>query len=465
MSFFSKEKIIASENFNRWLAVPAALGVHLSIGQVYAFSVFKLPLTKVLGITQSIEGDWTQGDIGWVFSIAILCLGLTAAFAGKWASNKGERITMLLSALFFGGGFLVSALGIHFHQLWLMYIGYGVLGGIGLGLGYVAPVTMLMRWFPDRPGMATGLAIMGFGGGALVASPLSVGLMKFFSAETTNGVFEAFVAMGVIYTIVIMLASVIVKVPKEGWLPKAMKIDEEAELKAKQKVEFAKASSISSSDAMKRPAFYTLWWVLFLNVTAGIGLIYQASPMVQELFTDKVTVELAAWFVGLLSIGNMVGRFFWSTLSDKLGRPVTFGIFFLLGGALYASLNLVGVNNYMMFMAACVVIISMYGGSFATMPVYLKDIFGMKDLGIIYGRTLTAWSAAGVVGPKMFDIIRKSQLESGASMIEAYQAIIYIICGLMTAGFILNIFAARAIKKDDEEALGVASEVAPESVA
>jgi len=448
MSFFAKEKFIAGEGFNRWLAVPAALGVHLSIGQVYAFSVFKLPLTKVLGITQSIEGDWAQGDIGWIFSIAILFLGLTAAFAGKWAAKQGERLTMFLSALCFGGGFLIAAAGIHLHLLWLMYVGYGVLGGIGLGLGYVAPVTMLMRWFPDRPGMATGLAIMGFGGGALVASPLSVGLMKLYSCETTNGVFETFLTMGVIYMLIIMISSIIVRVPKEGWLPANMsKADADAAAKSKYGAVDPNAKSVSAEEAMRRPAFYGLWLVLVLKVTAGIGLIYQASPMVQELFPDKVTPEFAALFVGLLSVGNMVGRFVWSTLSDKLGRPVTFGTFFLLGGALYISLNLIGVHNYVLFMAACVIIISMYGGSFSTMPVYIKDIFGMKDLGVIYGRILTAWSAAGVMGPKMFDIIRHSKLDNGSSAIEAYQAIVYIICVLMTAGFITNLLVSRAVKK------------------
>lgn len=443
MSFLSKEKIIAGKNFNRWLAVPAALGIHLSIGQVYAFSVFKLPLTKVIGITEASAADWAQTDIGWIFSLAILFLGLTAAFAGKWASEQGERKTMFISALCFGGGFLVSALGIHLHQLVLMYLGYGVLGGIGLGLGYVAPVTMLMRWFPDRPGMATGLAIMGFGGGALVASPLSIGLMKFFITESSNGVFETFVTMGLIYMIVMMIASVIVRVPAEGWLPASMISG------GKHSEKHAKASvnSISAKKAMKSPAFYLMWGLMCLNVTAGIGLIYQASPMVQELFPGIVNAEIAALFVGLISVGNMAGRFIWSTASDKLGRPLTFGIFFLLGFALYASLNLIGANNYIYFMGACVLIISMYGGTFSTMPVYLRDVFGMKDLSVIYGRILTAWSAAGVFGPKMFDIIRETRLAQGASMVEAYASIIYVICSLMVVGFVLNFMASRYLKK------------------
>jgi len=443
MSFLSKEKIIAGPKFNRWLAVPAALGIHLSIGQVYAFSVFKLPLTKVIGITESAPTDWLQTDIGWIFSLAIMFLGLTAAFAGKWAAQQGERKIMLLSALCFGGGFLIASLGIHLHQLILMYLGYGVLGGIGLGLGYVAPVTMLMRWFPDRPGMATGLAIMGFGGGALVASPLSIYLMKFYETAISNGVLESFITMGVIYTTVMMLASIIVRVPAEGWLPASMKAGgAKAEKHAKASKDF-----VPAKQAMKTPAFYLLWTLMCLNVTAGIGLIYQASPMVQELFPGTVTAEIAAFFVGLISLGNMSGRFIWSTASDKLGRPLTFGIFFLLGGVLYASLNLIGATNHLYFMGACIVIISMYGGTFSTMPVYLKDIFGMKELSVIYGRILTAWSAAGVFGPKMFDIIRETRLAQGATMVDAYASIIYVICGLMVVGFICNLLAARSLKK------------------
>jgi len=447
MSFLSKDRIVAGMNFNRWLAVPAALGVHLSIGQVYAFSVFKLPLTKVIGVTEASPADWAQSDIGWIFSIAILFLGLTAAFAGTWAAKQGERKTMFLSSLCFGGGFLIAALGIHLHQLAIMYVGYGVIGGIGLGLGYVAPVTMLMRWFPDRPGMATGLAIMGFGGGALVASPLSIFLMKLFSCESSNGVFGAFVTMGLIYMALIMTSAFIVRVPADGWMPESMKGKKQEAVDDHGFAITDDKGSVSVQDAMKSPAFYMLWFVLCLFVTAGIGLIYQASPMVQELFPDKVTPELAAAFVGFLSIGNMTGRFLWSTASDKLGRPQTFATFFVLGLALYLSLNYIGASNYVYFMCACVVIISMYGGSFSTMPVYLKDIFGMKDLGAIYGRILTAWSAAGVMGPKMFDIIRKTQLEHGATPIEAYKSIIFIICILMVVGFVLNLLAARAIKK------------------
>jgi len=299
--------------------------------------------------------------------------------------------------------------------------------------------------------MATGLAIMGFGGGALIASPLSLGLMNLYSTTASNGVFETFITMGLIYLAFMMLASIIVRIPAEDWHPdkfkkKVVNIDE-ATAEAKQhKAIIAGAKSVSVAQAMKTPTFYLLWLVMCLNVTAGIGLIYQASPMVQELFPTQVTAEIAALFVGLVSIGNMVGRFVWSTASDKLGRPITFSIFFIFGAILYMSLNTIGATNYVYFMGACVLIISMYGGSFSTMPVYLKDIFGMKNLGSIYGRILTAWSAAGIFGPKMFDLIREYKLSQGATMVDAYASIIYVICVLMLCGFICNIFASRALK-------------------
>ncbi|MFH1158215.1 MAG: OFA family MFS transporter [Pseudomonadota bacterium] len=442
MSFLSRDRTIAGEGFNRLWAVLAALGIHIPIGQIYAFSVFKLPLTKLIGVTQSAPADWGQQDVGWIFSLGILFLGLTAAFAGKWVEKQGPRKAMCLSALCFGGGFLISALGIHLHILALMYIGYGVIGGMGLGFGYVAPVTMLMRWFPDRPGMATGLAIMGFGGGALVAAPLSTGLMDFYATGLSNGVFETFVTMGIVYLVVMMLSVVIVRIPAEGWQP--LRIAGKSE-KAGIAVKVGQDKTIE--EAMKTPAFYFLWLVLCLNVTAGIGLIYQASPMVQEMFPNDVTVVIAAIFVSLISVGNMIGRFVWSAASDHLGRPLTFGIFFIFGAALYVSLNIFGASNYLYFMGACVLIISMYGGSFSTMPAYLKDVFGMKALTSIYGRVLTAWSVAGILGPKMFDMIREYQLANGATIVEAYAAIINVIIGLMVVGFVCNMLASRALKK------------------
>ncbi len=442
MSFLFKNQTIAKTGFNRWLAVPAALGIHIPIGQVYAFSVFKFPLTQVIGITQSAPTDWAQEDIGWIFSISILFLGLTAAFAGKWAEQQDPRKIMFLAALCFSGGFFISALGIYLHILVLLYIGYGVIGGIGLGLGYVAPVTMLMRWFPDRPGMATGLAIMGFGGGALVAAPLSLSLMNVYKTQISNGLFETFVSMGIIYLICMLISSFIVRIPAKDWHPPHIKNQ-----KDRNAAIIEKKKSKTVEEAMKTPTFYFLWLVVCLNVTAGIGLIYQASPMVQELFSDKVTPEIAALFVALISVGNMAGRFAWSAASDKLGCPLTFSIFFLFGGFLYLSLNTFGATNHIYFMGACVLIISMYGGSFSTIPVYLKGIFGMEYLGPIYGRILTAWSVAGILGPKMFDIIRKYQLADGATIPEAYAAIIYVIFGLMVVGFICNILAARTLKK------------------
>ncbi|HEY0799960.1 MAG TPA: OFA family MFS transporter, partial [Steroidobacteraceae bacterium] len=301
-SFLDRESTVAEPGFNRFLVPPAALAVHLCIGQAYAFSTFNLPLTKLIGITHSTPGDWNLKDLGWIFSIAIVFLGSSAALFGRWVERVGPRKSMFVSALCFSGGFLVSAVGIHYHQLWIIYLGYGVLGGCGLGIGYISPVSTLIKWFPDRPGMATGMAIMGFGGGALIAAPLSVLLMKHFSTSTSNGVLETFVTMGVIYFMFMMIGVLSVRVPPPDWKP----ADWVPSAHVKSLVTTA---NVSVDVAWRTPQFWLLWGVLCMNVTAGIGVLGQASPMIQEMFTGKVTPAAAAGFVGLISLFNMVGRF------------------------------------------------------------------------------------------------------------------------------------------------------------
>jgi MFS family permease len=438
-TFFDRESTIAGPGFNRFMVPPAALAVHLCIGQAYAFSTFNLPLTKLIGLTQSAPGDWNLKELGWIFSIAIVFLGSSAAVFGRWVERVGPRKSMFVAALCFGGGFLVSAVGIHLHQLWIIFLGYGVLGGCGLGIGYISPVSTLIKWFPDRPGMATGMAIMGFGGGALIAAPLSVLLMANFKTATSNGVLETFVTMGVIYFMFMMIGVLSVRVPADDWKPSGWT----APAKPKQLVTTA---NVAVDQAWRTPQFWLLWVVLCMNVTAGIGVLGQASPMIQEMFPGKVTAPAAAGFVGLISLFNMIGRFFWASTSDYIGRRNTYMVFFLLGIVLYAAVPTTGhIGSTALFVAAFCVILSMYGGGFATIPAYLRDMFGTYQVGAIHGRLLTAWSVAGVLGPVLVNYIRQYQIDNGVPKAQAYSITMYIMCGLLLIGFLCN-FAMRAVK-------------------
>jgi len=341
---------------------------------------------------------------------------------------------MFTAALCFGGGFLISALGVHLHQLWLVYLGYGVLGGCGLGLGYISPVKTLITWFPDRPGMATGMAIMGFGGGAMIASPLSVWLMQQFATPTHVGVMETFVVLGLVYIFFMMMGAVIVRVPPKGWAP-------EGYVAPAQPKKLVTTEHVHVDQALKTPQFYLLWGVLCLNVTAGIGVLGQASAMSQEMFPGQISAAAAAGFVGLLSLFNMVGRFFWASTSDHIGRRNTYMIFFALGMVLYAIVPWTGnIGSVALFVACYAVILSMYGGGFATIPAYLKDVFGTRYVGAIHGRLLTAWSAAGVFGPVLVNYIRQYQIDNGVPKADAYSVTMYIMAGLLLVGFALNWF-------------------------
>jgi MFS family permease len=431
-SFLDRENTVAGPGFNRFLVPPAALAVHLSIGQAYAFSTFNLPLTKLIGITQSAPGDWNLKDVGWVFSIAIAFLGASAALFGRWVERVGPRKSMFVAAVCFGGGFMISAVGINMHQLWLIFLGYGVLGGCGLGIGYISPVSTLIKWFPDRPGMATGMAIMGFGGGALIAAPLSVLLMKHFATPSSAGVLETFVTMGVIYFMFMMIGVYAVRVPAEGWRPDGWSAPAQPKT-------LVTAAHVSVDQAWRTPQFWLLWGVLCMNVTAGIGVLGQASPMIQEIFTGRVSAAAAAGFVGLISLFNMGGRFVWASTSDYIGRRNTYMIFFLLGILLYASVPTLGhIGSIPLFVAAFCIILSMYGGGFATIPAYLRDVFGTYQVGAIHGRLLTAWSVAGVLGPVLVNYIRQYQIDNGVPKAQAYSVTMYIMCGLLFVGFLCN---------------------------
>jgi MFS family permease len=436
LSFLDREHSIADAHYSRWLVPPAALAIHLSIGQAYAFSVFNLPLSQSIGVTQSAPGDWKLSTIGWVFSVAIVFLGLSAALFGPWLERVGPRKAMFVSALCFGGGFEVASIGVATHQFWLLLLGYGVIGGIGLGLGYISPVTTLIRWFPDRPGMATGMAIMGFGGGAMIASPLSTMLMAYFRSTTSTGVAPTFVTLGALYFTFMMFGVFTVRVPRPdqrptGWMtaehPRAL-------------VTPVMPGNVTANNAIRTPQFWLLWVVLCVNVTAGIGVLGQASPMIQEMFPGAITAGAAAGFVGLLSLANMAGRFFWSSLSDYIGRRAVYATFFALGAGLYAVVPSTGrAGHVALFVGGYVVIMSMYGGGFATIPAYLRDMFGTIQVGAIHGRLLTAWSTAGVLGPVLVNYIREYEIAHGVAKADAYTTTMHIMAGLLIIGFICNL--------------------------
>ncbi|MDA0829968.1 MAG: OFA family MFS transporter [Proteobacteria bacterium] len=428
--FLARERTVAGPGFNRWMVPPAALCIHLCIGQAYALSVFNLPMTKLIGITESAPEDWLLTQLGWIFSLAIVFLGLSAALFGRWVEEGGPRRAMFAAALCWSGGFLVSALGMLLHNIWFVYLGYGVLGGIGLGLGYISPVSTLIKWFPDRPGMATGMAIMGFGGGAFIASPLSVSLMGMFSSSTHIGVAETFVCLGLIYLVFMMVGAAIVRVPAEDWKPAGWQ-------PSAQPKKLMTSANVHVNEAWKTPQFWCIWVVLCMNVTAGIGVLGQASAMSQEMF--GVTAAVAGGIVGFMSLSNMLGRFFWASLSDLIGRKNTYFCFFILGIGLYSLVPHTGsLGSVGLFVICTAVIMTMYGGGFATVPAYLKDMFGTKYVGAIHGRLLTAWAVAGVLGPVLVNYIRQYQIDSGIPKAQAYNTTMYIMAGLLVVGLIAN---------------------------
>ena len=465
----AKERIVAPRHFNRWLAPPASIAIHLCIGSVYAWSLFNAPLTRTQGVVASSASDWSLSQVVWIFTVAVVFLGLAAAFAGRWLEQVGPRLVGVVAAACWGGGFLVGAAGIHTQQLWLLYLGYGVLGGCGLGLGYVSPVSTLLRWFPDRRGMATGMAIMGFGGGAIIAAPLKDFLIRTFYrapvflgdvadvelltmdgrrfAQTAGGLREVvtvaahdvpqmivpgpegvylagtgsvgvmatFIVLGVTYFAVMTMAAFAFRIPPPGWRPAGWAPRAESEAKARMMTR----RDVDINQALKTPQFYLLWLVLCLNVTAGIGVLGVARTMMSEIFGTTlphiVDGAFAATYVVMISVFNMVGRFCWASASDYLGRKRTYWIFFALGSVLYLSIPLaahqVSVSPSVVwliyFYAATMLIFTMYGGGFATIPAYLADVFGSRFVGGIHGRLLTAWSVAGLVGPLAITTLRQ----------------------------------------------------------
>lgn len=463
--WLDKSRIVAKPGFNRWLVPPAALAIHLCIGMAYGFSVFWLPLSRAIGITSSVSCpadmslltelfasncDWKISTLGWMYTLFFVFLGSSAAIWGGWLERVGPRKAGVVSALCWCGGLVISAIGIKLHQIWLMWLGSGVIGGIGLGLGYISPVSTLIKWFPDRRGMATGMAIMGFGGGAMIGAPLAANLMKYFATPTSVGVAETFLVMAAIYFVFMMCGALGYRIPAEGWKPEGWTPPPAS------KSSMITSNHVHLSKAWKTRQFWLVWMVLCLNVTAGIGIIGMASPMLQEVFGGKLIgidlafnelsleqktsiAAIAAGFTGLLSLFNIAGRFVWASFSDRIGRKATYATFFLLGVALYAGIpGMAETSNLPLFVAFICIILSMYGGCFATVPAYLADMFGTKFVGAIHGRLLTAWSAAGVFGPVLVNYIREYQLDHGVARADAYNITMYILAGLLIVGFICN---------------------------
>lgn len=423
MNILSREKTVAAAGFNRWLVPPAAIAVHMCIGEVYGFSVFNVPLTKV-------GAGWSIPKVGWIYSIALCMLGLSAALFGKWVERSGPRKTIVASCACFCGGLLISALGVKLQSIWLLYLGYGVVGGIGLGLGYIAPVSTLMKWFPDRPGMATGMAIMGFGGGALIGSPLGVQLMDTFRTESSGGVAEAFAVMAIIYALFMLFGAAIIRVPSVDWQPPGWEQKPLVE-------QPSRSVEIGVDRAWRTRQFWLLWIVLCMNVSAGIGILGQASKMCSDMF--GVSAAVGGGFAGLLSIFNMGGRFFWSSVSDYTGRQVVYRIYFLFGAVLYCLIPLTqNIQSRILFVLVTALIITMYGGGFATIPAYLRDLFGTHQVGAIHGRLITAWSVAALIGPTLVNYISTARIAEGVPATEAYNSTMYLMAGLLAVGYLAN---------------------------
>ncbi len=459
MSFLDKKHTVAPPDFNRWLVPPAALAIHLSIGMAYGFSVFWLPLSRAIGITAPVAGDWEISKLGWIFTLFFVLLGSSAAVFGQWLEHNGPRKAGVAAAFCWGGGLIIAAFGVYMHWIWLMWLGAGVIGGCGLGLGYISPVSTLIKWFPDKRGMATGMAIMGFGGGAMVGMPLADKLMKFYETETSVGVWETFATLGVIYLIAMLAGAFTYRIPVPGWTPPGWTPPEQ------KKKAMKTIHHVHVKNAHRTPQFWLLWGVLTLNVSAGIGIIGMASPMLQEVFggalikvqatlselaTDQKAqvATIAAAFGGLLSLFNIGGRIFWASLSDKIGRKNTYHVFFVLGMILYIAASLAGRSqNIVMFVTVFCVILSMYGGGFSTIPAYLADLFGTRYVGAIHGRLLTAWSTAGILGPVLVNYIREFQIKQGIPEHSVYNFTLYILAGLLLVGFVCNLLVRPVSEK------------------
>ena len=424
---FAQNKTVSAPTtaatFNRWLIPAGAVAVHISIGSVYAWSTFNRPIQALLP-----GNPWWFSPPYTTFTTALVLLGLSAAFGGPWVERRGPRAAATAAALLFGAGLILGGFGLALKQSVLVFLGMGVIGGMGCGFGYIAPVSTLVKWFPDRRGMATGMAIMGFGGGAFLAGYLNVYFMNLF------GVAKTVIMLGAVYFVLMMIGARILRRPPEGWRPEGWSPP------AKQHPMIRTLGSLTRNDALATVQFYLLWGVLFVNVTAGIGILAQASPIAQDLF-QKTPLEAAA-FVSLLSLFNAGGRFFWASSSDYIGRRNTYIVFFVVQVILFVSIpGFAARREWILFESALFVVLTMYGGGFATIPAFLADIFGVDNVGAIHGSLLTAWSAAAVAGPVIITELSnraKASLGPGATRVHIYDTPLQVLAALLVVGLILT---------------------------
>ncbi len=417
------EKAPEVSGFNRWLIPVAAIFIHICIGSVYAWSTFNRPIKAIFPAS-----PWWFSPPYTTFTTALVLLGVSAAYGGPWVERRGPRVAATAAAIFFGSGLLIGGFGLAIRQSVVLWIGMGLIGGIGAGLGYIAPVSTLVKWFPDRRGMATGMAIMGFGGGAFLAGYLNVFFMNLF------GVARTVMMLGVTYFILMMIGAAIIRRPPAnwklaGWTPLA------------RMSRMITDRSVGRNDAVRTPQFYLIWGILFLNVTAGIGILAQASPMMQDLFR-KTTLEAGA-IVSIISLFNAGGRLFWASLSDYIGRRNTYLIFFSVQVLLFLEIpGLAAKGAWVPFEIAIFIVFTMYGGGFATVPAFLADIFGEDNVGAIHGAVLVAWSCAAVAGPVIITQLSeraKAALAPGESRVHIYDQPLRVLAGLLAVGFVLTL--------------------------
>jgi MFS family permease len=468
-TLFSRERTVAGPNFNRWLVPPAALAIHLCIGMAYGFSVFWLPMSHLLPAAASCTDqgfaatlvstgcNWSVPTVTHIFEIFIAMLGISAAIWGGWLEHAGPRKAGAIAALCWGGGLVLLGSAVSLHQLWLVYL-VAALCGIGQGLGYITPVSTLIKWFPDRRGMATGFAILGYGGGAMIGAPLAVWLMGHFGQGGAPSVAPTLMVMGIIYFVAMTAGAFGFRVTPTGWRPAGWTPP------ADQASSLISRHSVHLNNAWRTPQFWQIWGVLCLNVTAGISVIAMASPMLQDVFGAKLAgvestealtaaqkaavVAAAAGLVGLISLFNCLGRIFWASLSDKIGRKSTYYAIFALGIVLYCLLPTWGhLGLPALFVASICIIMTMYGGGFATVPAYLADVFGTQMVGAIHGRLITSWSVAGVVGPALIAGIRQFQIDHGVAHARVYDTTLYLMAFLLFCGFVCNSFIKPVASK------------------
>ena len=447
-----RSRCIAPANHDRWRMPPAALAIYLAIGQVFALSTLTAPFTRLIGVSSSAPQDWSASAVSWLFPVAITFLGISAFVFSRWIDAVGPRKAMFASASCFAAGFLITAVGARMHIIGLVYFGYGVVGGTGLGLGYASPVTALIRWFPDRPAAATGLAIAGFAGGALVGQPFAQMLLDYFSSATDTGVVSALVTMGVSYFAFMMFGVFTIRLPEPGWTPASYT---SARREAEDGGHWAPrvGTPAGRSDAERRPVakdvhvtvatrtrqFWLLALIVGLSVAAGAGVLSQASPAIQDLFPGMLGAAAAAGFIAVLALTDTFGRALWAAWTDGIGRRRAFLLYLSLSAALLAYAPTAAATPSIVAYVTCVALaLAMCGGLLAALPAYVRDLFGDLHVGPIHARLLIAWSAGAVAGPALGTLIRKFQLAGGVTSADSYRWTIYAMAGLLVIALIAN---------------------------